>query len=836
MRYIAFDLEWNSTPPNYITRGINMHKLVKERMNSLGLNNSIPQPFFPLDNEIIEIGAVKLDDEFKTVDRFQARVCPVRLPILNPYVAKAIDITQDEMDNGASFPQVINEFYAWCREASSIADNRIHNDDDILLLAWSNSDSKAMKKNLRYYGLEEAIPFRTINVQKLFADYMGISELLSLKKACIYLDINETRKYHHAEDDAYYTAKIFQYLLAPLIDTVQKEKGSGIYFDNRKVSLLGKKSLHDFLREHKDFSYPKEKLQIHKFSSSSHQDKLNSHISVDKGTDSLLNFASIANSTMELNKSTVLETEIDHSKNSLVQNIDDFTNNKVTREYNSDIKVEVLEVNNNLFINEFSAKPRVKRNSVTGNDSNIASKRDSDKCSENKKDFSSETETSVFKSKFLSFLKKISYKVGNKNQVGTNTDEVIADRASKNIDKRFLSESASNSDFSLAADATSLSMSSYAGESVSSFISLSRSSSLPTSDSQLPKSGHKDFHNLTESQLETALSKASSNSTTIDTNTNKREHQLSHIRQREISQSKNKTNTLSKFDEPKFTNFKIGETITSATTNKTTTSKDVYDDLVIKRPDLKLENINLENKIEKQLLSKVRKIRKSEMLSDNDLRNILYYISQDSNLRRKSKFYFSKNLSNYNAFCLAKNMTFTCPSCNEKLFSITPMQLISFGHLHGYISCPNHGKFHLSLTINSYLIKKDKQKRKLSKKQQLFDLSTIALQRNKLVSTKAVIVDENKINKECQNLLVNQLSLSNQSPIRNFSKFKDLSNLQLQELDKPNRKKRFIVCRDSEDFSYKKKQNISYMTKEDMKKGKAELAFSGTFTLNKEDE
>ena len=86
MNYIVFDLEWNQSP-----RG--------KAGEVKGL------PF-----EIIEIGAVKLDNNLNELDRFCSFIKPAVYTKINTEVKKLTDITNDMVYEGVEFPEAIKAF------------------------------------------------------------------------------------------------------------------------------------------------------------------------------------------------------------------------------------------------------------------------------------------------------------------------------------------------------------------------------------------------------------------------------------------------------------------------------------------------------------------------------------------------------------------------------------------------------------------------------------------------------------------------------------------------------------------------------------------------------
>ena len=91
MNYIVFDLEWNQSPEG------------KERSDRY------------LQFEIVEIGAVKLDQNRKPIGEFRRLVKP---QVYEELHFKIQEVTGLEMElllrEGQPFEQVIREFLEWC--------------------------------------------------------------------------------------------------------------------------------------------------------------------------------------------------------------------------------------------------------------------------------------------------------------------------------------------------------------------------------------------------------------------------------------------------------------------------------------------------------------------------------------------------------------------------------------------------------------------------------------------------------------------------------------------------------------------------------------------------
>ncbi|MDO4620865.1 MAG: 3'-5' exonuclease [Lachnospiraceae bacterium] len=176
MSYIVFDLEWNQCPDG-------------KEFEDAAL------PF-----EIIEIGAIKLNEQKELADTFHALIRPRVYPKLHYQIKKVIGLREEELKNGCSFEEAAEAFLAWCGEKP-------------VFCTWGTLDLTELQRNLLYYHMEERLPGPILyeDVQKLFAiRYETRSVRRSLEYAVEFLHIPREGAFHRAIDDADYTAKILQ--------------------------------------------------------------------------------------------------------------------------------------------------------------------------------------------------------------------------------------------------------------------------------------------------------------------------------------------------------------------------------------------------------------------------------------------------------------------------------------------------------------------------------------------------------------------------------------------------------------------------------------------------
>ena len=174
MNYIVLDLEWNQSPT--------------------GKKDEIQQMPF----EIVEIGAVRLDENLRIQSTFQEIVRPSAYREMHFMCREITRLTPRELRKGDRFPQVFQRFLEWCG-------------DDYMLCTWGDMDLTELQKNIRYHGLEIPFPFPFYfyDIQKLFSHAcQDGGTQRSLKYAADYFGLEETLDFHRALSDACYTAMI----------------------------------------------------------------------------------------------------------------------------------------------------------------------------------------------------------------------------------------------------------------------------------------------------------------------------------------------------------------------------------------------------------------------------------------------------------------------------------------------------------------------------------------------------------------------------------------------------------------------------------------------------
>ena len=157
---------------------------------------------FHYGSELIQIGAVLIDDDYRTQDTFMTYVAP-RYGWIDSYIQRLTGITRHHTKNAPSTEDALEAFANWLP-------------DDAHLVAWSANDRTQIKREICGKGLH--IPQldtymkeeRWIDCQALFADKLDTNRQFRLSEALLLAEIDYDEGAHDALIDARNTARLFE--------------------------------------------------------------------------------------------------------------------------------------------------------------------------------------------------------------------------------------------------------------------------------------------------------------------------------------------------------------------------------------------------------------------------------------------------------------------------------------------------------------------------------------------------------------------------------------------------------------------------------------------------
>lgn len=156
---------------------------------------------FKYGSELIQIGAVVLDEDYTIRDSFMTYVAP-EYGAINGYIRRLTGITNRQTDNAPSTREALERFADWLP-------------DDACLVAWSGNDRAQIEHEI--LGKQISIPRldeymsdeRWVDCQVEFADKLDTKHSFRLSEALLIADVEYDSGAHDALIDARNTARIF---------------------------------------------------------------------------------------------------------------------------------------------------------------------------------------------------------------------------------------------------------------------------------------------------------------------------------------------------------------------------------------------------------------------------------------------------------------------------------------------------------------------------------------------------------------------------------------------------------------------------------------------------
>ncbi len=177
MDYIIFDLEWNQPPTP---------------------EAAVTEPMY-VSGEIIQIGAVKLNEAFEVIDELRLYIRPIYYPKLHKRISALTHIREKDLETAPTFSEAYAQFAQWCGEEYGY-------------MTWSMSDMPILLENMQLHGIDCSRLPVCYDIQRIFGrEIMRSDTRCSLDHALEVLNMKGD-KAHDALHDARNTAKICGFL------------------------------------------------------------------------------------------------------------------------------------------------------------------------------------------------------------------------------------------------------------------------------------------------------------------------------------------------------------------------------------------------------------------------------------------------------------------------------------------------------------------------------------------------------------------------------------------------------------------------------------------------
>ena len=171
MNYIIYDLEatcWQGSPPGMV-------------------------------QEVIEIGAVRINDYGEVTGTYERFVRPAIHPLLSSFCTDLTSIKQYQVDRAQKFPEVIQEFQDWIG---------FFDEEEYILCSWGSFDRKMLIENCELFQLESDWVHH-INLKRQYQQMQGLQRPFGLIRALEREGLEFIGVHHRGIDDAKNLSQLF---------------------------------------------------------------------------------------------------------------------------------------------------------------------------------------------------------------------------------------------------------------------------------------------------------------------------------------------------------------------------------------------------------------------------------------------------------------------------------------------------------------------------------------------------------------------------------------------------------------------------------------------------
>ena len=184
-----------------------------------------------LKNEVIQIGAVMLDENYNMISEFSSYVKP-RYSIVTPFIQNLTGITNATLENADDFITVLDKYNYWL------------GDNDVASFCWSTSDYNQLWDEMSVKAKQRTDLFASlkkfVDLQNIYCVEIGAEVPISLESALRLLQLDYQGQIHTANCDAFNTARILHKIfctesLKPSIEYIDLGKPSRLKNETKLV-------------------------------------------------------------------------------------------------------------------------------------------------------------------------------------------------------------------------------------------------------------------------------------------------------------------------------------------------------------------------------------------------------------------------------------------------------------------------------------------------------------------------------------------------------------------------------------------------------------------------
>lgn len=154
--------------------------------------------------EVIEIGAVMLDDSNCEISQFMTYIKPVYNSCVEERITRLTGITTEMIYMQDDYESAIRRFFDWCGDYEDIEG----------IYAWSDHDYRQIVNEMKLKGIEVTPHIQSLlnlwnDFQKIFSGLVGLNRPMGLEKAIEAVGREFEGKAHDALTDAVNTAGLY---------------------------------------------------------------------------------------------------------------------------------------------------------------------------------------------------------------------------------------------------------------------------------------------------------------------------------------------------------------------------------------------------------------------------------------------------------------------------------------------------------------------------------------------------------------------------------------------------------------------------------------------------
>lgn len=164
-----------------------------------------------LRQEIIEIGAVRMDGDYQVTDTFRAYIHPQYSDFVDSKIYRLTGITSRDVAARPLLQQGLTDFAAWCGDGFT------------RMYAWSESDLAQLEEECAAKGLDDCGLLQRgrvhwVDFQRIYCRVLHERRQVSLEYALKNCGIAPDGTLHDAADDARNSARIMAYFHSPAFE------------------------------------------------------------------------------------------------------------------------------------------------------------------------------------------------------------------------------------------------------------------------------------------------------------------------------------------------------------------------------------------------------------------------------------------------------------------------------------------------------------------------------------------------------------------------------------------------------------------------------------------